>query len=89
MTSSTATPLLRDGGRQQLQTCSPASESRDPVGSSAKTTPGPVDEGPGDRDPLRLASGQLARPPVLLAGQAEPGEPPGGLGLGVRRVGPR
>src|SRR3954469_3459395 len=32
---------------------------------------GPVDEGPGDRDPLLLAAGELVREAALLAGEAD------------------
>ena len=52
-------------------TSSPVSESSEPVGSSANRTSGRGDEAAGERDALRLAAGQLARPALLEPVQAE------------------
>ncbi|CAM5694940.1 hypothetical protein SGLAM104S_10485 [Streptomyces glaucescens] len=43
-------------------TRSPLSESRAPVGSSAKITLGGADQRAGDRDPLALSAGDLTGP---------------------------
>ena len=48
--------------------------SRLPVGSSANSTDGSVDNGPGDRDALHLAARELRRCVRLPAGEADRGE---------------
>ena len=49
----------------------PVSESSWPVGSSARSSFGPVGERPGDRDPLLLAARQLVRPVLRPLAQAD------------------
>ena len=49
-----------------------ALESRAPVGSSASSTVGRGDHGAGDRDPLLLSTGQLARSVPSAVGKADP-----------------
>ena len=62
--------------------------SRLPVGSSASTIAGSADEGPGDRDPLALAAGQLGRAGARPRGEARPGQSVGGPLRGARRGDP-
>ena len=51
-------------------------ESRAPVGSSASTTAGSVDQRPGDRDPLLLAAGERAGQVPAAVAEADPVEQP-------------
>ena len=46
--------------------------SRLPVGSSASSSRAPVDQRPGDRDPLHLAAGELVRVSRRAAREADP-----------------
>ena len=66
-------------------------ESRAPVGSSARTTAGAVDQRPGDRDPLLLAAGELGRQVAGAVAEPDPGRAGRGRGTGptpaVRRAG--
>ena len=73
-------PCSRAAPTSRSITCSPVSESSEPVGSSANSTSGSADQAAGQRDPLGLAAGQLAGAAVLQPVQAEPLEPRPGLG---------
>src|SRR5690349_11411921 len=59
VTITTVCPSLSTTSRSRASTPRPFWVSSAPVGSSANTTSGPGNEGPGDRDPLLLAAGQL------------------------------
>ena len=61
VTSTTVVPCSRAAATSRSITCSPVSESSEPVGSSANSTSGSATSAAGQRDPLRLAAGQLAR----------------------------
>ena len=54
-------------------TCSPASESSEPVGSSANSTSGSADQRAGERDALRLAAGELSGAAPLEARRGRAG----------------
>ena len=70
-TSSVAPSATTSSSRSTTPPAVP--ESRLPVGSSARTRVGLADQGPGDRDPLLLAAGQLARERASRGHRARPG----------------
>ena len=72
-------PCSRAAAASRSITCSPVSESSDPVGSSANSTSGSGDQPAGQRDPLGLPAGQLPGSALLQPVQAEPPEPRPGL----------
>ena len=82
VTTTRARPVCVVAASRAPSTSEAVRESNCPVGSSAKTTAGPVTRGAGDRDPLRLPAGQLAGSPLPRAGQTQPVQHRLGLSLG-------